>query len=45
MRTAPVTRLVHPKVSSEAEATIAQLVIAAVRGRSAAQQTMTAIWP
>jgi hypothetical protein len=46
MRTASVTRAMHPKVSSEAEATIAQVVTAAVRaGLQPAGQTITAIWP
>src|SRR3981081_4241791 len=40
MRTASVTRAMHPKVSSEAEATIAQVVTAAGwAGRSAARGT------
>jgi hypothetical protein len=37
-RTAPFKRLMHPKVSSEAEARIALLLIAAVRDRSAANR-------
>jgi hypothetical protein len=45
MRTASVTRATLPKVSSEAEPTIVQVVNVAVRaGRQPAEQTVTAIW-
>ena len=41
-----VAPLVRPKTSSEAETTISTIMIAAVRGRSAAHrgQTISAIW-
>jgi hypothetical protein len=46
MRTASVTRAMHPKVSSEAEVDCTRLVIAAVpAGLQPAGQTITAIGP